>query len=132
VEGRSAQRATLAFNDAITRRDLAALSRLMTDDHAFIDSDDTVVSGKDEVLKAWKGFFAAFPDYRNVWSSVTSADGVLIAVGRSVCASEPRLDGPAIWTAKTRGERVAEWRVYDDTPENRTRLSLQRPAPPAV
>jgi len=97
----------------------------MTHDHAFIDSDNNVRSGKNDVLNAWRGFFEAFPDYRNLWASVTSGDGVLIAIGRSVCASEPQLDGPAIWTAKTRGERVSEWRVYEDTLENRTLLGVE-------
>jgi ketosteroid isomerase-like protein len=124
----AAHRAALAFNDAITRRDLASLGRLMTDDHAFIDAGDNVWSGKEEVLNAWRGFFEAFPDYRNVWSSVSPGDGVLIAVGRSVSASEPQLDGPAIWTVKTLGERVSEWRIYEDTLANRTRLGVEPPS----
>jgi ketosteroid isomerase-like protein len=117
-------RTVLSFNDAITRQDLTSLGQLMTDDHVFIDSDNNVFSGRKPVLDAWSGFFDAFPDYRNVWTSLISADDLLIAIGRSVCASEPGLDGPAIWTAKTRRGRVAEWRVYEDTPENRARLGV--------
>ncbi|HKO86863.1 MAG TPA: nuclear transport factor 2 family protein [Actinomycetota bacterium] len=56
-----AHRAAVAFNDAINRRDLESLRTLMTDDHAFIDADDILISGKDEVLDAWRGFFKAFP-----------------------------------------------------------------------
>jgi hypothetical protein len=123
-------RAALAFNEAINRRELAALGRLMTDDHAFIDSDANVVAGKDEALKAWEGFFEAFPDYRNEWSQVMPVDHGLIAVGRSVCSSEPLLDCPAIWAATTTGDRVSEWRVYEDTPENRRRLGLSWDASP--
>jgi ketosteroid isomerase-like protein len=126
----AAHRTALAFNDAITRRDLASLSSLMTDDHAFIDSENNVFSGRDEVLNAWRGFFEAFPDYRNVWASVTSGDRLVIAIGRSVCASEPQLDGPAIWTAKSSGERVSEWRVYEDTLDNRIRLGIEPPGTP--
>ncbi len=55
------QSAAIAFNEAINRRDLRSLSRLMTDDHTFIDSDDNVLAGKEEALKAWEGFFDAFP-----------------------------------------------------------------------
>lgn len=40
----------------------------MTDNHTFIDSDDNVLAGKGKVLKVWKGFFGAFPDYRNDWA----------------------------------------------------------------
>jgi ketosteroid isomerase-like protein len=115
-------RTALAFNDAITRRDLSALRELMTEDHTFVDSDANVVAGAKSVLDAWQGFFAAFPDYRNVWEDVRLDGDAVIATGRSVCATEPALDGAAIWTATLRGDRVAEWRVYEDTPENRSRL----------
>jgi ketosteroid isomerase-like protein len=97
TEARYAVRETgLAFNDAITRRDLVALGGLMTDDHTFIDTDDNVLSGREDVLNAWRGFFEAFPDYRNVWRNLIVKREMLIAVGRSTCATEPELDGPAI------------------------------------
>jgi ketosteroid isomerase-like protein len=131
VTAGSPERTAGAFNDAITRRDLAALRGLMTDDHTFIDTDDNAVRGREAVLDAWAGFFEAFPGYRNVWADVSVSGDTLVAVGRSVCAGEPRLDGPAIWAATIRGDRVAVWRVYDDTPENRTRLGLDDPAAPA-
>jgi ketosteroid isomerase-like protein len=114
----------LAFNDAINARDIAALGQLMTADHALIDSTGHTTSGRDEVLGAWRGFFDAYPDYRNVWSDVRAIGGVVIATGRSVCATDGRLDGPAIWAAKTRGERVSEWRIYEDTAANRRRLGI--------
>lgn len=96
----------------------------MTDGHTFIDSDDNVLAGKAEVLKAWEGFSNSFPDYRNDWSRVIPTGGTLFARGRSVCATEPALDGPAIWTARTVGDKVSEWRVYDDTPANRRQLAI--------
>ena len=117
-------RAVVAFNEAINRRDLAALGGLMTDDHAFIDSNANVVAGRHEVLKAWEGFFEAFPDYRNEWSRVMPIGGALIALGQSACSTEPLLDGPAIWSATAIGDRVSEWRVYEDTPDNRHRLGI--------
>jgi hypothetical protein len=51
-------------------------------------------------------------------------DGIVFAIGRSVCSTEAALDGPAIWTARTESGRVSEWRVYDDTPESRRQLGL--------
>jgi ketosteroid isomerase-like protein len=120
----AAQRAVIAFNDAINRRDLDALGRLMTDRHAFIDSGGSVLAGKAEVLKAWEGFFRSFPDYRNEWSRTLPAGDTLIALGRSVCSTEPALEGPAIWTARTIGGKVSEWRVYEDTPANRDALGI--------
>jgi ketosteroid isomerase-like protein len=118
------ERPVIAFNEAINRRDLESLRRLMTDGHVFIDSDANVVAGKEQVLRAWEGFFDAFPDYRNEWSRVVATGDTLIAVGRSVCATEPALDGPALWTATAADDKVAEWRVHEDTPANRAQLGL--------
>jgi ketosteroid isomerase-like protein len=118
------RRAALAFNEAINRRDLQALGALMTEGHTFVDADDNVLAGRETVLRAWRGFFDAFPDYRNDWSTVTPLGGNVIAVGRSICSTEPALDGPAIWTASTADDKVSEWRVYEDTPANRARLGI--------
>jgi ketosteroid isomerase-like protein len=120
----SPHRVAIAFNEAINRRDLEALAALMTDDHTFVDSGGSVLAGKDDVLAAWEGFFESFPDYRNVWSEVTSKDHTVSAMGRSVCSNEPALDGPAIWIARIRDGKVSEWRVHDDTPANRRPLGL--------
>jgi SnoaL-like domain len=124
VTGPSSRRAAIAFNEAINRRDLDSLDGLMTDDHTFIDSDGNVLAGRSRVLEAWKGFFEAFPDYRNEWSRVIPRDGTVIAVGRSVCATEPALHGAAIWTARIAGDRVSEWRVHEDTDSIRDDLGI--------
>jgi uncharacterized protein (TIGR02246 family) len=120
----AAQRVVVEFNEAINSRDLSALAGLMTDDHSFVDAEGNAVSGREAVLEAWRGFFDAFPDYRNVWAELRSKGDVFVATGHSVCATEPRLDGPAIWTATVRGDRVSVWRVYEDAAEERSRLGL--------
>jgi ketosteroid isomerase-like protein len=117
-------KAAVAFNEAINRRDLHALDELMTDGHKFIDSDGNVLAGRKRVLEAWQGFFEAFPDYRNEWARVIPMGSTVIAVGRSVCSTEPALDGPAIWTARTADGKLSEWRVYEDTPSKRSRLGI--------
>lgn len=114
----------IRFNDSINGRDIDGLASLMSDDHTFIDSQGGVVSGKQACLDAWRGFFESFPDYRNVFASLTARDDVVTAVGHSVC-SEPSLAGPALWTARIRDDKVVEWRVYADTPEVRERLGVQ-------
>ena len=47
-----ARRTVLAFNQAVTGRDVDALGRLMTEDHTFIDSEGNVISGRAVVLAA--------------------------------------------------------------------------------
>ena len=112
------------FNEGINGRDLDVLARLMTEDHVFIDSVGGRVDGRQRCLAAWRGFFGAFPDYRNEFTSmVLTSSGMVTVAGRSVC-SDPALDGPGLWTAKIREGRVCEWRVYEDTPEARARIGL--------
>jgi ketosteroid isomerase-like protein len=123
--GESADPSAVAvrFNDCITNRDIEALTDLMTDDHTFTDTAGNTVSGRGACGAAWQGFFEAFPDYSNVFDAVTAADNLITIVGRSRC-SEPALAGPALWTATIRGDKVARWRVYTDTPGNRHYLGL--------
>ena len=111
------------FNDSINRQDVEGLATLMSDDHRFIDSAANTVSGKQACLDAWRGFFGSFPDYRNIFTSLTAKDDMVTIVGCSECA-EPSLAGPALWTAKIQGEAVTEWRVYLDTPEVRASLGV--------
>jgi ketosteroid isomerase-like protein len=103
-----------AFNDAINARDLAALSDLMAHDHRFVDAAGAVVEGKAACLEAWSGFFAAFPDYRNVFDEVRAGPGAaVVANGRSE-SSVPDLAGPARWRVELADGRVVEWRVLVD------------------
>lgn len=111
------------FNDCINGRDVDGLAALMSDDHRFVDAEANAVTGKPACLEAWRGFFDQFPDYRNVFVLLTAADGVVTIVGYSECA-DPRLAGPALWTATIRDELVSEWRVHQDTPETRAILGI--------
>jgi ketosteroid isomerase-like protein len=100
----------LRFNDCINARDLAGLAALMTDDHTFVDAEGARVEGKPACVDAWRGFFAAFPDYRNVFATTLTAGDAVEITGRSEC-SVPELEGPARWSARIRDAKVAQWRV---------------------
>jgi ketosteroid isomerase-like protein len=105
------------FNDAINRRDLDALAGLMTDGHRFTDGAGSHVDGKAACVDVWRGFFASFPDYRNVFTDVVhEGDGVVTVHGHSVC-SMPELDGPARWRAVVVGDLVAAWHVTAGDPD---------------
>jgi ketosteroid isomerase-like protein len=123
MEGQSAG-IVMWFNECINRRDLGGLSRLMTDDHVFIDSANNTILGRERCVEAWRGFFAAFPDYRNHFEHVVLSGGKAVIVGCSVC-SDARLAGPALWTANIEGQLIAEWHVYEDTSANRALLGLK-------
>ena len=85
----------------------------MTDTHRFIDSAGAKVDGKSACLEAWRGFFGAFPDYRNVFEEAAEIEpGIVVVRGRSEC-TVAALDGPAAWRAVVRGGRVDEWHVSE-------------------
>ena len=48
---------------------------------------------------------------------------LVIMVGYSICPNK-LLDGPAIWTARIERGLVREWRIYEDTQENKKRFNL--------
>ena len=99
-----------AFNERINARDVDGLTALMTDDHTFVDDAGAAVTGRDACAEAWSGFFAAFPDYRNVFETMTADGDTVRVTGRSVCA-EPALAGPAVWTVTVREGKVSRWQV---------------------
>ena len=111
------------FNACINRADLAGLGALMTDDHVFVDSEGADVSGKAACLDAWRGFFRAFPDYRNTFTQLRARGERVVIVGYSTC-SVAVLDGPAPWTADVADAKVRCWRVYHDTPALRAALAI--------
>ena len=119
----SQQSVVLSFNDCINARDLDGLVRMMTEDHRFIDTAGAVVSGKPACTEAWRGFFAAFPDYRNIFEHLHDKGDAVIVEGRSEC-SDPRLNGPGLWRAVVNGSSIAEWRIFEDTPATRHTLHL--------
>jgi ketosteroid isomerase-like protein len=101
----------LEFNRKINERDLNGLADLMSDDHVFVDGEGNVTKGKKVMKEGWRDFFEKYPDYRNRFTCVTVQDNMVVMVGYSECSSKP-LAGPSVWTAKVRGERVSEWRVF--------------------
>lgn len=101
----------LGFNEKINRQDLEGLAELMTDDHTFVDAAGNVTKGKNVMKEGWREFFKKYPDYRNKFTSISVQDNVVIMVGYSTCSFKP-LGGPNVWTARIRGGRVSEWRVF--------------------
>ncbi|MFX1548560.1 MAG: nuclear transport factor 2 family protein [Promethearchaeota archaeon] len=112
----------LLYNEYINTRNLEGVISLMAENHRFIDSKNRV-ENKEQMEKSWKEFFFEYPDYKNIFHTVISRDNLVILLGHSEC-SEPVLDGPAIWSAKIENDQVSEWRIYDDTKENRSRLNI--------
>ena len=112
----------LLYNECINARDLNGVIALMAENHKFIDTKNRVET-KEQMKTSWDEFFTEYPDYKNVFHTVISRNNFVILLGHSEC-SEPALDGPAIWTAKIDNNQVSEWRIYDDSEENRKLLRI--------
>ena len=110
------------FVDAVNGHDIDAIYDSMTEDHRFIDSDGAVIEGRDEMNKAWVGYFNMVPDYKITVSEVLFVDSTIILLG--IASGTYTADGilksgnywetPAAWRAEIEGEKVSEWQVFAD------------------
>jgi hypothetical protein len=110
----------LRFNEKINEQDHDGLVSLMTSDHQFIDRENKEHTN---MIQGWKKFFKSFPDYKNIFTRVQVTDTFVVMAGYASC-THPGLDGPFLWSAEVRENKISAWRVYWDTPENRQKLRL--------
>ena len=113
------------FIAAVNRRSVGDLSALMADDHTFVDSQGRALAGREQMMSAWRAYFAMFPDYEIRVDSIL-ADGDRVAIfgeavgtfkGKRGLVPENRIVMPAAWNARVRDGRVAFWQVYADWTE---------------
>jgi ketosteroid isomerase-like protein len=114
----------LQYNEYINRQDLVGLSRLMAEDHVFVDRKGEADQGKETMLKGWENFFRAFPEYRNTFSRVQSEGDRVVLYGYATWQKGSAPDY-AIWVAKIENDLVKEWRIYEDAEENKKRFNLK-------
>ena len=118
------------FVAAINAHDVEQLLALMTPNHRFVDSLGHVLTGRDQMLEAWRGYFAMVPDYHITIERVFSdaqevllcgvAGGTFSADGS--CRPENEWSAPVALRAQITDGLVAEWRVYADNEPLRERM----------
>jgi uncharacterized protein (TIGR02246 family) len=110
------------FIEAINARDPDGLAALMTDDHTFVDSMGTTVSGKKIMRDGWEQYYEMFPDYR-VEIDETLGLGAKVALfgswsatfaGKSGLRQENKVGGLAAWRATVESGKIKRWQVYAD------------------
>ncbi len=131
----------LAFVAAINARDVERIATFMSEDHEFIDIPGQSFRGRGPMREGWIGYYRLFPNYQiyvdrvlsnsDAVTLVGSTTGTLSAFGREALRradgtlpAPDELQGPAIWTARIVDDKVAQWRVYRDTPEVRAALAI--------
>jgi ketosteroid isomerase-like protein len=111
----------LQFNECINNQDADGLANLMTEGILMIMGGQTTQVGKDANTNAWAAFFNMCPDYKNHFTRIESKDDRVVIIGFSTCSNKS-VEGPALWTAKVQNDLIAEWRILEDTKENRKSL----------
>jgi len=95
----------------------------MTEGHTFINRDGSTHGPKSSMVEGWTQFFAAFPDYRNTFECMVTEGSRVFVRGFAYWTEEEPFD-PVIWSALVKGDQVAEWVIFEDTPENRKKFGL--------
>jgi len=114
----------LAFNNYINNRDLVGLSDLMAENHAFIDRDGTSHGPKSHMVEGWRDFFTMFPRYSNTFNKIEAIDNLVAVLGFAYWSEKEPYD-PVIWTAIINDNLILEWRIHEDSPENRKKFNLE-------
>jgi hypothetical protein len=112
-----------AFNEAINHQDIEWLAALMHEDHTFIDRDGSSHGPKSHMVAGWKEFFGMFPAYENTFTEIKAAGNHVYVLGHAYWSEKEPYD-PVIWTAFVEDGLVREWRIYEDSSENRKRFDF--------
>jgi ketosteroid isomerase-like protein len=120
---------TLSFLDRINRSDPDGLGALMTVDHTLQVFDEEPLIGRDANVAAWRGYFAAFPEYV-IYAHRIAVDGAVVAVQGWTTGShlglpdEDELELSLIWLATVVDGAVSRWQLIEDVDANRRRFGL--------
>ena len=112
-----------AFNSCINNQDIDGLSDLMAENHTFIERDGKSHGSKQHMVEAWKEFFKMFPRYKNTFTKIGTIDNLVSVLGFAYWSEKETCD-PVIWTALVENNLISEWRIYEDSSENRKKFNL--------
>lgn len=113
----------LQFNECINGKGLKKLSSLMTEDHEFIDREGKATVSRQRMVSAWERFFEDFPDYRSIVDRIEVQGDTVVILGHAFWSEQKPCD-PVIWSAVVVGNRIRQWRIHEDTPQNRQAFYL--------
>lgn len=101
------------------------MADLMTEDHTFIDSAGTTVSGREKMVAGWGEYLRMFPDYEINVESILAEKNLVAAFGSASgtyngkrgLVPENRIEMPAAWRAIVENGKIKRWQVYADWTE---------------
>jgi mannose-6-phosphate isomerase-like protein (cupin superfamily)/ketosteroid isomerase-like protein len=107
------------YLEAINLHDTEKLLSLQASDHVLIDALGNEIKGRDQLKKAWIGYFKLFPDYQIQQESITeSTDSVIIfgyASGSLYGDSTKQWRLPISIRVTMKDDKISRWQVYADT-----------------
>lgn len=116
--------------ERINQGDLIGLVELMSDDHKFYVEGERPTQGRVAMEKAWRAYFAMYPDYRIYEDEQYERGEYVFIIGHTSGSHVPReqegIRSSVIWKARVCDGRISEWIICPATPENRKRFGLQR------
>lgn len=112
----------LAFVAAINAHSVGAIANMITDNHTFVDSLGIIVKGKEEIRKAWIGYFYLVPDFSITYERVLDEGDTVAIFGTAdgTCRVGSRVDPanhwsiPASWLVLVEGNKVVRWQIFAD------------------
>jgi ketosteroid isomerase-like protein len=110
------------FVEAINARSPARVAALLSEDHLFVDSSGETVRGREEMRKAWIGYFVMIPDYAIELEHLFVSGSTVAVFGRArgtyapdgTLSSQNRWELSAAWRAEVRDGLIQSWQVYAD------------------
>lgn len=112
----------IRFVESINHHNHGLISELITDDHQMIDSQGNILSGNENVIRAWNEYFNLFPDYRIEITEVFNLENKVAAFGfAGEFYNEPdpgeksEWKIPAAWIAEIADGKITTWQVIADT-----------------
>jgi ketosteroid isomerase-like protein len=115
---------------AINAHDMDGLTKLMSDDHVFLDSLGNRAPAS-TMRSGWEGYFTMVPDYWIKVDLIVSEGNVIILCGSAggtfvpkggMMKTENQWETPAALRALVKEGRVAEWHAYCDNEPIREKM----------
>jgi hypothetical protein len=121
--------AVVRFIDCINLGDVHGLGDLMSDDHQLVVLDEPPLVGRAANVDAWKGYFAAFPEYVIYPRHIATAGRNIAVLGATTGShlglpDEDEMQLDVIWLAETSAGRLTRWQVAEDSPFLRDRTGI--------
>jgi ketosteroid isomerase-like protein len=113
----------LDFIESINNANVDRIYSLMSTDHEFIDSQNNIMVGNDNMKKAWISYFDVFQDYKIEVTDTLQNDSIIVVFGYASGTYKTNKKSndnnnhwrvPASWKAKVVDKKIKLWQVYAD------------------